>query len=277
MSVMLRLAAALGGLSLAHAAVQLQSGFVLEDAAAEAQTVISTVYYSATRQDNIVGATAAIKAFAVAAKANTIGPGARFLAEAAPGAVPLKSFYSEKLQDTLTVASREGLAWAEDALNGYKFMQIEGYCFPTEPVGGGAAMMQYWSAARNDSFLVVVHSSNEATARSAKYVKQRVECWAPPPSSCRAGTDCGGTGKWTTWEDKPPTPSYTNPGTIPFPKSKDLLGWESKSGANPGYGGGNHVARSADTWCVSQALCVPTARAGADSNWLALPRRLIAC
>jgi hypothetical protein len=27
-----------------------------------------------------------------------------------------------------------------------------------------------------------------------------------------------------------------------------MLGWEFKSGANPGYGGGNHQANSADTW-----------------------------
>lgn len=33
-----------------------------------------------------------------------------------------------------------------------------------------------------------------------------------------------------------------------YPQSKDLLGWEYLSGANPGYGGGNHIANSADTW-----------------------------
>ena len=40
--------------------------------------------------------------------------------------------------------------------------------------------------------------------------------------SCRAGTDCGGTGLWVAWEDSPPNSSYTNPwtGPIPFPKSK---------------------------------------------------------
>ena len=39
----------------------------------------------------------------------------------------------------------------------------------------------------------------------------------------------GATGKWTTWANKPKA-------GIPFPQSKDLLGWEYLSGANPGYG-----------------------------------------
>ena len=94
---------------------------------------------------------------------------------------------------------------------------------------------------------------------TCRYELKWTECYVakPPPPTCRAGTDCGGTGEWTTWLDTPPTPSYSNPGTIPFPKSKDLLGWEYKSGANPGYGGGNHVASSADTWYPSW---------GADGN-----------
>lgn len=261
---MLRLVTTLGGISLTYASVRLQSGFVLEDAPPLPKTVPASVWYRGTfapegSGDNIVGATAALKSWAAKEDAHLVGPGGDFLAEAVSGTVPLKSFFSEKLQDTLTVASSEGLAWAAEPDHGYKFMQVEGYCFSAD-AGGATALTQYWSAGRNDSFLVVAGSGNENAAETAKYEKKWIECWGPPkppPASCRAGTDCGGTGEWTTWEDTPPTPTYTNPGTIPFPKSKDLLGWEYKSGANPGYGGGDHVARSADTWYPSW---------GADGN-----------
>jgi len=65
---------------------------------------------------------------------------------------------------------------------------------------------------------------------------------------CRDGTACGGTGQWVEWPNAPPTSTYSNPGTIPFPKSKSLIGWEFKSGSNPGYGSGNTLDGSADTW-----------------------------
>jgi hypothetical protein len=261
---MLRLVTTLGGLSVACASVRLQSGFVLEDEVGPT-TVAASVWYRGSDApegsgDNIVGATAAIKSWAAKEQAHLVGPGGDVLTEAAAGTVPLKSYFSEELQDTLTVASSEGLAWATEPDHSYKFLQIEGYCYSAAPKVDAVALTQYWSPGRNDSFMVVAGSSNEAAALNAKYEKKWVECWAappPPPATCRAGTDCGGTGEWTTWEDKPPTPTYTNPGKIPFPKSKDLLGWEYKSGSNPGYGGGNHVARSADTWYPSW---------GADGN-----------
>eukprot|EP01051_Picozoa_sp_SAG22_P007292 SAG22_NODE_508_length_9621_cov_30.889414_3_plen_570_part_00 len=62
------------------------------------------------------------------------------------------------------------------------------------------------------------------------------------PPDCRDGKLCGGTGNWVSWPDLPPNASSSNPGKIPFPKSKDLLGWEFLSGSNPGYGGGDHEA-----------------------------------
>ncbi len=47
---------------------------------------------------------------------------------------------------------------------------------------------------------------------------------------------------------------YTNPGTMPYSKSKDLVGWEFKSGCNPGYGSGrDHKSSSADTFFPSWA------------------------
>ena len=65
-----------------------------------------------------------------------------------------------------------------------------------------------------------------------------------PPPNCRNGTECGGTNEWTTWHDTTlPNSSCTriwcNPGKMPYPPSKDIVGWEFKSGCNPGYGSGN--------------------------------------
>lgn len=41
---------------------------------------------------------------------------------------------------------------------------------------------------------------------------------------------------------------------MPYPRSKDLVGWEFKSGCNPGYGsGGNVQGASADTFFPSWA------------------------
>ena len=71
--------------------------------------------------------------------------------------------------------------------------------------------------------------------------------------SCRNGTNCGGTNLWTKWSDSSlPNSTYTNPGTMPYPKSIDLIDWEFKSGANPGYGSrpgpSMYKAASADTF-----------------------------
>ena len=209
--------------------VELASGFVLEDdvAAPPAPTSeLASVFYSTSELDNIVGASAAIKAFAAQHKAGDADFNERpaFFAAATAGKLPLKSYWSDALHDTLTTASAAGQAWAAEPANGYKLLQVEGYCEST-PAPGAKQLLQYWSAARNDSFLVLAGGSHEATAKAAGYVQKFAECFAAPPPpvpTCRAGTDCGGTGEWVTWADKPPTPSYSNPGTIPFPKSKDM-------------------------------------------------------
>jgi len=74
----------------------------------------------------------------------------------------------------------------------------------------------------------------------------------PPPSTCRDGTNCGGTNLWMRWPVTTlPNASSLNPGTMPYPRSKDLVGWEFKSGCNPGYGGGKangFKGASADTF-----------------------------
>jgi len=74
---------------------------------------------------------------------------------------------------------------------------------------------------------------------------------------CSDGTNCGGTNSWTKWQDNSlPNATSSNPGTMPYPRSKDLVGWEFKSGCNPGYGGGKaygYKDSSADTWLSSWA------------------------
>ena len=72
-------------------------------------------------------------------------------------------------------------------------------------------------------------------------------------ATCRNGTDCGGTNEWTKWHDTTLPNStcntvWCNPGTMPYPPSKDLVGWEFKSGCNSGYGSGGVTGASADTW-----------------------------
>jgi hypothetical protein len=155
------------------------------------------------------------------------------------GATALTSYWSDSLQDTLTTASKP------PADGGYKSVHVEGYCLEDKPplsstLGASTQLLQYWSAARNDSFLVLKGGHWEAVAKQQGYVQRGApECWAltPPPSSCRNGTDCGGTNLWTPWRSEPPDPSYTNPGAgMPVPRSSDILDWEYKSGANPGYG-----------------------------------------
>ena len=83
----------------------------------------------------------------------------------------------------------------------------------------------------------------------------------PAPITCRNGTNCGGTNLWTRWGDhgedsNPPNKTCSktwcnpSPNGIPFPQSKDLVGWSFKSGCNPGYGsgGGDRKSSSADTF-----------------------------
>jgi len=74
-----------------------------------------------------------------------------------------------------------------------------------------------------------------------------------PPQNCRNGTECGGTNEWTKWHDatlpnSTCTSTWCNPGTMPYPPSKDITGWEFKSGCNPGYGSGSVKGSSADTF-----------------------------
>mmetsp|Transcript_75094 Transcript_75094/g.125177 ORF Transcript_75094/g.125177 Transcript_75094/m.125177 type:complete len:596 (+) Transcript_75094:12-1799(+) len=86
------------------------------------------------------------------------------------------------------------------------------------------------------------------------FISEVVHAAPSTPCNCRNGTQCGGTNEWVAWKDTSlPNKSYTNPGTMPYPKSNDILAWEFKSGANPGYGGADVLATSADTWFPSWA------------------------
>jgi hypothetical protein len=241
--------------------------------------VIAKAYYAVDDTDNIVGATPAMAKFAAGRGARSAPPDTMHFNTAhaniaATARLALKSFWSPLLNDTLTTASEAGLAFAADPANGYRFLQVEGYCDasnatvrPCVDARGNCTaadrrtreLAQYWSDANNDSFLVQTGGQDHwGIAQGAHYVRRWTECYvhAPPPPDCRDGTECGGTGEWTAWPDEPPSVASTNPGTIPWPKSTDMLGWEFLSGANPGYGGGNWLAsqpptpyaHSADTW-----------------------------
>jgi hypothetical protein len=209
---------------------------------------VATVYYSSSSEDTIVAATALTTAAAKAAGARPYDPTMTFIAAPGDGVVvPLVTYYSATLKDTLTTSSASGYAWAANASNGYVRQRVEGYCLAAAPPAPSPSspfmLVQYvqmWSAERGDTFLVAKDSAHYDVATDAKYAEAFAECWVV------VSTVPGSTGQWTTW---PNDPQFM----IPWPKSKDLLGWQYLSGANPGYGGGNHVAGSADTWYPSWA------------------------
>jgi len=242
--------------------VELESGAVIDNSATPGPAptgLFATCFYSAANQDNMVIATPATWT-SKAAKYAAFPPHLGLNVKSAGAAVALKTFWSATLQDTLTTGSAAGLAWAALPANGYELVRTEGYCSAAS-APSGVELLQYWSAARTDSFLVAKGGSHEKTALSSGYKLKFAEaCFTttpppPPPATCRAGTDCGGTGLWTPWPSQPPNASWSNPwsGAQPYPQSKDLIGWEFKSGSNPGYGGGvhDHKAKSADTWYPS--------------------------
>jgi hypothetical protein len=156
------------------------------------------------------------------------------------GATPLTTFYSSVLKDTLTTGTPEGLAWAAVPANGYTKMRVEGYCHAM-PQPGGGKLVQMWSQARQDSYIVLEGGNHYHTALQSDYTTNWTECYTAPAPG---GKWTGGTGKWTVWPSQPQS-------GMPWPLSKDLVGWEYLSGANPGCvcfnlpifpggGGGSH-------------------------------------
>jgi hypothetical protein len=227
----------------AGSVVELQSGHIIStDEVSFTATITATSWYNANLMDNLVAATTATTQYATAHGYSTCGTSSvDGLPATAPADMTLKTFWSDKLNDTLTTGSAEGLAWAADPLNGYVFQRDEGSCNTVNPGPSSVTSVvseyvQLWSTDRSDSFLVEVGSPQQKNALSAKYIEKWHECYIVGPGVP------GATGLWTRWNNTPPA------GGIPYPQSKDLLGWEYLSGANPGYGGGNLVASSADTW-----------------------------
>ena len=91
---------------------------------------VATVYYSSSSEDTIVAATALTTAAAKAAGARSYDPTMTFIAAPGDGVVPLVTYYSATLKDTLTTSSASGYAWAANASNGYVRQRVEGYSVP---------------------------------------------------------------------------------------------------------------------------------------------------
>jgi hypothetical protein len=152
--------------------VTLASGWVLPDSSgADAARLSNTtsspfmVYFSFSYNDNVVAATHATAAEATAKgyKAYPADNGACANATGTFGGysdddfLPLQTYWSAKLNDTLTTASTAGLAWASNASNEYTLLRTECTCARSPPTGEPySTWVTYWSDARRDSFLVKV-------------------------------------------------------------------------------------------------------------------------
>jgi hypothetical protein len=141
------------------------------------------MYYSATRGDHF--ATTTDCAECDGAGYVFLGVAASVLAQAAPGAVALSTYYNGAIEDNMLVADGQAVP------PGYSLVRVEGYAMPA---GGGNASLvdllqfstqtpkaDHWAAARG--------SALAANATAAGYVSAGViaQVWpasaAPPPSS----------------------------------------------------------------------------------------------
>ena len=159
--------------------VRLASGFELRrhdtpsDAAGDNATIVPLqVLYSTQYLDNVVAGTNETFNEALA-KGYVSYPSDDGACVTAPGdgLIPLKTFYSSTLRDTLTTASADGLAWAAKPENGYEFVRTECYCSEAQPTGPSFKVVTWWSAQRNDTFLVKVGSQHQQDAIGAGYTK----------------------------------------------------------------------------------------------------------
>ena len=193
------------------------------------------VAFSYEFNDNVVGATNQTISEAVGKGYHVVGGDDGVCANvsssmavgAAAGLLPLQTFFSEQLNDTLTTASAAGLAWASNPDHGYKYIRTECFCSAEPPIGSPFdTFVTYWSPQRHDTFLVKTGTIHEHDAISAGYEKGWDECYSVPVPQ-----------EWKLWPDDGAAVG------IPFPKSKDLVSFEYLEGANAAYGG-------ADTWCA---------------------------
>ncbi len=206
-------------------------------------------FYDAKHEDNLVGGTSATFAQAAAQGYQDINspphaPNDGIIMSNASGAAPtgavqLQHWYSAERHDSLTFSSAAALAAAKQA--GYKFVRNEGFVFK-KPTGTAQTELRlYWSAQRNDHFLVPADTVHEKDALAGGYARQSIEgyCVGPPPPPPPPPP------AWTVWPSKVPK-GGDGGGVSPFEASADLTGFEYWSG------GANIVTGTgADTWYPS--------------------------
>ena len=170
------------------------------------------VYYSDQHQDNVV---------LTDDSAHTLDKSYLFYLDDlyvqsnAPGPLlsPLNLYFNAVTNHHMTTASATGNAWAQG--NGYALVAVQGFVFlSAADAGQGAQPLEMWySAARGDHFLVGT-AQNRGNAQGAGYVLQYVDSYVAP--------------SWVVWPNEPPTV----PSAIPYPPSKDLVGYNYLSGGN---------------------------------------------
>jgi hypothetical protein len=205
-------------------------------------------FYNPSHQDNLVGATAATFAFAhdnfngfisTNTPPHAANDGLIASNTTAPaGGAPLQHWYSAARKDSFTFASASALASAKEA--NYTFVRMEGYVHPKATGAAQTPLRLYWSAGRNDHFLVAANSQHEKDALQGGYRLVSTEGFVvgtPPPPPPPPP-------QWIEWPSQVPTGN--GGGSSPFKPSPDLSGFEYWSG------GANIVAGTgSDTWYPS--------------------------
>ena len=188
------------------------------------------IFYSTSATDNAVVASDAAVA-SLGAGYGAYGVDLAVVSNAtAPvaGCVPLNLYFNAATRHHMSTASPAGNAYA--LAHGFTLQRVDAWvtaASPAPPADGFLPLTMWYSAARDDHFLVG-SADHAAEAAADGYVALYVDCYvarAPPA--------------WTVWPSTPP------PGA-PFAPSTDLLGYEYNLGANavpPGV--------RADTWYPS--------------------------
>lgn len=184
------------------------------------------VYYSSTYTDNAVVTSNA----SLDATYTLVGTDLDVFTSQAAGAPhlsPLNLYANQATRHTITTSSDEGIAWA--LANGYTLVGIQGYVIPSDSPGISTAHflpLEMWRGAARGDYFLVGSAADRANAVLAGYVKLYRDAFAPP--------------RWVPWINT------SVPASMPFPKSKSVLGVEIAQGGQaviPGIG--------ADTWYPS--------------------------
>lgn len=203
-------------------------------------------FYNPSQEDNLVGATAATFDFAhrngfmpTNTAPHAANDGLIASNTTAPaGGVPLQHWYSAARKDSFTFSSASALASAKAA--NYTFVRTEGFVFPQSTGAAQTPLRLYWSAGRNDHFLVAANSQHEKDALDGGYTLVSTEgfCVGTPPPPPPPPP------QWMQWPSAVPTGN--GGGTSPFEQSVQVTGFEYWSG------GANIVAGTgSDTWYPS--------------------------